>query len=89
MKKFKFKQAIRIGKDLNSIFKLRCVSSIGKVLSLCVPCFHLYPGLMWDYKEDLTHKHTAHVGDWLCEDEEGHWHILSNEDYQKEYGNGI
>lgn len=89
MKKFKFTQAVRIGKNISDIFKLRCVSFISKNPPICGPHFHLYPGLMWNYKEDLSHRHVAHEGDWLCEDEEGLWHILSDDEYQKDYGNDV
>lgn len=81
----KFRFAIQIGDNVTDIFKLRCVSFISKNPPICGPHFHLYPGLMWDYKEDLSHRHVAHKGDWLCEDENGEWHILNDKEY-KEHG---
>ena len=80
----KFKQAVRIdGKNLDDVFRLRCISSITKSTSSTFVHYHLFPGLLHDYKEDLSHKYVAHVGDWLCEDESGLWYILSDEEYKK------
>lgn len=85
MKKVKFKNAIRIGDDVTEIMKLRCVNYVTK----CPPfiegryAYYLYPGLMWDYKEDLSHCYIAWTGNWLCEDTKNLWHILTNEEYEK------
>lgn len=94
MKKFKFKQAVQIGDNVTDIIKLRCISFVDKnpqppeSFGLFY-YYHLYPGLMWDYKMDLSHRHVAYKGDWLCEDENNRWHILSDEEYQREYGHGV
>lgn len=81
----RFKQAVQIGDNVTDIINLRCINYVAKQ-----PCFeflgykyHLYAGLMWDYKEDLSHRHIAFKGDWLCEDHDGLWHILKDEEYQQ------
>ena len=80
----RFVQAIRIGNNVTNIMKLRCISYVSKNPDLmCGYHYHLYPGLMHDYKEDLSHRHVAHKGDWLCEVESGWWHILSDSEYKK------
>ncbi len=84
----KFKQAVQIGDNVTDIMKLCCISFVGKnpqpPKGFEIPYYyHLYPGLMWDYREDLSHKHVALKGDWLCEDYEGWWHILKDYEYQQ------
>ena len=44
--------------------------------------YHLYAGLMWDYKSDLSHNFIAFRGDWLIEHKDGCWQIMSNEEYK-------
>ena len=94
MRKAKFKQAVQIGDNVTDIMKLRCISYVSKNPQPpkgfeITYYYYLYPGLMWDYREDLKHRHVAYKGDWLCEDEDGWWHIIGNEEYQREYGHGI
>lgn len=94
MRKVKFKQAVQIGDNVTDIMKLRCISYVSKNPQPpkgfeITYYYYLYPGLMWDYKKDLSHRHVAVKGDWLCEDEDGWWHIIGNEEYQREYGHGI
>ncbi len=84
----KFKQTIQIGRNVTYIMKLPCVSFVSKdpqpPKGFEIPYYyHLYPGLMWDYKEDLSHRHVAVKGDWLCEDSNGKWHALSDEEYRE------
>lgn len=92
MKKIKFKQMVQIGDNVTDIIKLKCVNYVSKLLPFEFThsyIYHLYAGLMHDYCEDLSHKQIAFKGDWLCEDEEGHWYIISNKEYQREYAHGI
>lgn len=79
----KFKQAIQIGDNVTDIMKLRCVSYVSKNPAIIKGryYYYLYPGFMWDYKEDLSHNYIARTGDWLCEDYNGDWHILNNKEY--------
>lgn len=81
----KFKQAIQIGDNVTDIMKLRCVSYVSKNPAIIKGryYYYLYPGLMWDYKEDRSHNYIAHTGDWLCEDYDGWWHILKDYEYQQ------
>ena len=82
----KFAHAIKIGDNVTDIMKLFCVSYVSKdpVIEPGNYYYHLYPGVMWDYKEDLSHKHIARKGDWLCQDYHGDWHILTDEEYKNE-----
>lgn len=92
MKEIKFKRVIQIGDNVTDIIKLKCVNYVSKQLPFEFThsfCYHLYAGLMHDYREDLSHRCVAFKGDWLCEDEEGHWYIISNKEYQREYAHGI
>lgn len=88
MRKVKFKQAVQIGDNVTDIMKLRCISYVSKNPQPpkgyeITYYYYLYPGLMWDYREDLSHKHVALKGDWLCEDYDGRWHILKDYEYQQ------
>ena len=78
-----FRQAIQIGDNVTDIMKLRCVSYATKNPPGFGIHYRLYAGLMWDYREDLTHKRIAFKGDWLCEDYDGLWHILKDEEYKQ------
>ncbi len=79
----KFVRSIQIGSNVTDIMKLRCISYVSKFLTGGDSyIYHLYPGLMWDYREDLTHKYVATKGDWLCEDEQRLWHILTDKEYK-------
>ena len=84
----KIKQAIQIGDNVTDIMKLRCISFVTKNPQPpkgfeITYYYHLYPGMMWDYKEDLSHRHVAFKGDWLVEDKDGHWHIMTDDEYKK------
>lgn len=74
----KFKQAIHLeGRCINDVFKLPCVYSCHKEAEggLCY--------LLYDWDDDGNYI-EARIGDWLCEDEEGKWHVMSNEEYKEE-----
>lgn len=65
-----FKQCIHIeGKCLEDIFSLPCVISVNKVQNTY--CFYLDNGL------------CADIGDWLCQDHDGNWEVLSDEQYKR------
>ena len=59
-----FKQVIHIeGKSIEDIFFLPCIVSIDKVQDSY--CYYLDNGL------------CAYIGDWLCEDYNGEWHVFT------------
>ena len=59
-----FKQCIHIeGKCIDDIFFLPCVVSVDKIKDTY--CFYLDNG------------QCADIGDWLCEDYDGNWHVFS------------
>lgn len=85
----RFKQAIRIGDNSTVILSLPCVAGYykypisdqsgkfplrGHIPSKGEIIYHFRQGGIDDF---------AMFGDWLCEDCNGVWHILSNEEYEK------
>lgn len=63
-----FKQCIHIeGKCIEDIFFLPCVESVNKIAGTY--CFYLENG------------QCADVGDWLCEDYEGNWHVFAEKHF--------
>lgn len=72
-----FKQAIRIGRSIDGIFRLPCVASVRKDL-FGTSFFELYGHCMLDRKNAI-----AREGDWLCEDKGRKWVVLNNEQYNK------
>ena len=78
----KYKQAIKIGDNVTDMMKLPCVTACHKLNDKC--------GLEWlEYEISLgDHKEHAEAGDWLCEDYDGQWAILTD-DKMAEYLNAI
>ena len=76
MNKDDFRQTIRIGRNITSFFNLPCIFSCHKGSDM-KPVFLLND---WD---DSGNYIEARIGDWLCEDHEGKWSVLSNDDYKK------
>jgi hypothetical protein len=70
-----FKQSIRIGKNIEGIFKLPCVAAIRKDI-FGAAFFELYGYMMQDKKSAV-----AREGDWLCENYKGHWTLFTNDEY--------
>ena len=79
-----FKQAIRISKGMRSIFNLPCVAAIRKGI-FGEAFFDLYGFIMHNGKNAV-----AKEGDWLCENYNERWHLLTNEEYEqlKDNNNG-
>lgn len=71
-----FKQAIRIGHGIEGIFKLPCIAAIRKDI-FGAAFFDTYGFIMHDGKSV-----SAREGDWLCEDDDNRWHLLTNEEYK-------
>ena len=79
----RFKQAIQIGSHIDDIFKLPCVFCARKGSS------YARDGIEYSLVENtiserykLGDKIIAYQGDWLCEDYDGQWHLLSDEEYK-------
>lgn len=81
-----FRQAIQIDNNITFIMSLPCVigcmkqSVVGQPLNV----YYLLTG-------DTICKHLpwgatckARKGEWLCEDEHGFWHLLTDEEHRKE-----
>lgn len=65
----RLRQSIHIeGKCIEDIFNLPCITSIHKENNSY--CYY------------LTNGHIAHLGDWLYEDYNGNWSVLSNEQHK-------
>ena len=65
-----FKQFIHIeGKCIDDIFFLPCIVSVDKIKDTY--CYYLENG------------QCADIGDWLCEDQDGKWSVLSDEQYKR------
>lgn len=73
----RFKQTIQISKTIEGIFKLPCIAAIRKDI-FGAPFFDTYGFLMYDGNSG-----SAREGDWLCEDYDNKWHLLSNEEYKE------
>ena len=73
----RIKQAIQIGNHIDDIFKLPCVFSVWKSSK----------GIEYLFGDTKAERHklgefiVASKGDWLCEDYECHWHLLSDDEY--------
>ena len=80
-----FKQAIKIGRGIEDVFRLPCVAAIRKDI-FGAAFYDLYGFIMHDGRSV-----SAREGDWICEDNEGKWHLLTNEEYEQlkttDYGN--
>lgn len=76
-----FRQAIKVGRNITSIFNLPCIFSCHKD-DEGNPVFLLYD---WD---DNGNYIEARPGDWLCENHEGRWSVLSGREYKKRMKDG-
>ena len=72
----RYRQAIRIGHNVTDIMRLPCVTACLKPNDK--------QGHEWlEYIINGDEEQRANEGDWLCEDTTGHWHVLTDEDWQK------
>jgi len=77
----KYKQAIRVNGSVDDIMKLPCVRSCTKVYSST--------GMYYKfgfYPLSMVHSHPynqAVQGDWICQNQNGKWDVLSNEEYRR------
>lgn len=82
----RYKQAIQIGSNVTDIMRLPCVISCCKQFAdedfneLLVYTVYIDSE---DYGEEEHDGYIdAHFGDWLCEDYDGQWHLLSDKEYK-------
>lgn len=81
----RFKQCIQVGRNINDVFGLPCVYGCHKFTGI-VPDGERYIFLVNVYSSQREISKVAYIGDWLCEDYDGRWHVLSDEEYRKEVG---
>ena len=81
----RYKQAIQVGRNITDIMALPCVIFCHKVnLNPMKVVYYLFGDtiashLPWGYAV------IAHEGDWLCEDYEGKWHLVTDKEYRDGY----
>lgn len=76
MEKPKYKQEIRVGRNVTAIMELPCVFSCHKEADGNL----VY--LLYDWDNDGNYI-EARRGDWLCEDTEGRWSVINNNNYKQ------
>ena len=76
----KYRQTIQIANNVSDILKLPCVSYVSKCAPDCTDYIYwLYPSAMRDDSGDMTHRHVARRGYWLCEDYDGKWTVTKKQ----------
>lgn len=75
----KYKQAIQISNDVTGIMKLPCIFSCHKEEGGSL----VYLLYKWN---GLGMYEKAHIGDWLCEDYNGEWFVVSDGEYRIQEG---
>lgn len=78
-----FRQAVQVGNDITGIMKLPCVIECRKRDIYRHKHVIEYYYTLDPFKMAVEEWQFAHVGEWLCEDERGKWHLLTNESYQQ------
>ena len=75
----KFKFSIQVPNHVSQgIMDLPCVESCNKSGN-----GGIYYVLYWICMHDNTKWQYAHPTEWLCQDKENKWHVLTNEEYSK------
>lgn len=86
----RFKQALQINDNVTAIMRLPCVIGCRKEFwsdsDICLR-FELF-GDTQSTKFRWGESIYAYHGDWLCESYDGVWHLLSNEEYEKQKDDG-
>ena len=79
----RYKQAIQIGDNVTDIMKLPCVIDVNKAYDDNGVLFYKYRLFGDTITNRIKWGETviAHVGDWLIEDEEGRWHVMTDEEW--------
>lgn len=68
------------GKNVNDIFRLPCVFGVRK--DSCDDFVVMLFGDTRNMNVQWGSENVAHIGDWLCEDENGTWYVLKDSDYK-------
>lgn len=76
----KFIRSIQISDNVTDIMRLPCISGCKKLDDK--------NGFEWlEYQTRGCNSEIAEKGDWLCQDPNGDWHVLSDEEHRKEVNN--
>ncbi len=78
----KFKQSIKIGNNVTDVMKVSCVHSCCKYVYSDDSVRFLYSLFPLMMAVDSKFK-VANVGDWLCQDEDNLWHLLTADEYER------
>lgn len=78
-----FRQAVQVGNDITGIMKLPCVTECRKRDMYRHRHVIEYYYTLDPFKMALKGWQFAHVGEWLCEDSDGKWHLLTDDAYQE------
>ena len=69
-----YRQAIQIGRNPNGILSLPCVDGVRKTFQ---------GKLIYQVNTEYDAKARAMEGDWICQDYEGEWHVVSDDKMTK------
>ena len=82
-----YKLSIQIDGNATNIMRLPCVAECYKGTDPQTGdehlCYHLRGGVYKRLDEYPFRSTVAFQGDWLCLDQQGRWHCLTNEQYKK------
>lgn len=74
----KYKYSIQIDRHYSDIFTLPCVDAIQKISN--DTAFAVALRYVKDRNGEL--RKYAFDTEWLCQDNDGNWHVFTNEEYQ-------
>lgn len=75
-----FKQAIQVDNNITDIMRLPCVYGCYKIARLGREPMLAY---LLNPECDVIGQGPATMGNWLCEDYEGRWHLMTDYSYQR------
>ena len=78
----KIKQAIQIGDNVTGIMRLPCVLGAMKMTYNPAVIYYILFGDVITKCVQWGETVKAYNGDWLCEDYDGRWHLLSDKEYK-------
>ena len=77
----RYKQAIQIGDNVTDIMRLPCV--LGAMKKMYNPDVIYYIlGDIITKRVQWSEAVTAYTGDWLCENHDGRWYLLTDKEYK-------
>lgn len=71
----KFKKCIKIERNMTDIFSLPCVIEVQKQVN-GMPLY-----IIASVNNDRNIDDVAETGDWLCQDNNDHWQVVSDQEY--------